>query len=166
MGASDGVIEVVQSCETSLLIILLYNSSPTAFFLDIRTLFVFVGTTRWSLVKENFTAFLLVIGGITGRLKRNFSSFSDFYGWTTAEVQVKFKVQLYLYHFLVFCSLVNYLRIRLFSGHHIVNFSVMSNCNNNRFLENIALTSGTDQVEAVKFDPNNWFSAHASADLF
>ena len=77
---------------------------------------------------------------------------------------VVFEVQHYLYHFLVFCSLVNYLRIRLFSDHHIVNFSVMSNCNSNSSLQNIALTSGINQVKAINFDPNNQFSGHLFAD--
>ena len=31
-------------------------------------------------------------------------------------------------------------------------------------MQNIALTSGTDQVEAINFDPNNRFSDHFSAN--
>ena len=34
----------------------------------------------------------------------------------------------------------------------------------NSSLQNIAQTSGTDQVEAINFDPNNWFSCNFSAD--
>ena len=135
--------------------------------MDIRNLIVLVGTTVWSRVEATFQRFLSVVGGITGRLKWNFSSFSGFSGWTTAGVlnaYAVFKVQLYLYHFLVICSFVNYLRICSFSGHHIVNFSVMSNCNSYSSLQNIALTSGTDQVESINIDRDDRFSGHTPVD--
>ena len=77
-------------------------------------------------VEAIFLRFLLVVDGITGWLRRKkyFPSFSHFFGWTTAQVLIAyavFNVQVYLYHFIVICSSVNYLRLRLFEGYHIVN---------------------------------------------
>ena len=67
---------------------------------------------------------------------------------------VVFEGQLYLYHFVVLRFLIYYLRILWFSGHHIVAFSVMSNCNCNVSLGNMLLTSGTDQLETINNNTN------------
>ena len=69
-GCLGDLIAVNRSCATSLLTISLCNSSLTKFVFEIRTLFVPVGTTGWSLVEATFQHFLLVVGGIAGRLKR------------------------------------------------------------------------------------------------
>ena len=58
--------------------------------------------------------------------------------------------------FLFFCSLVNYFRIRLFSGHHIVHFLVMGNCNSNSSLVRDKVIDG-DEVVARYRCPVNCF---------